>query len=622
MWQTFLQKKSVYYGLLIFSLCIFIIHLFLQAWVSDDAYITFRVIDNFVNGYGLRWNVAERVQAYTNTLWLFLLTPFYFLTHEIYYTQFIISALLTVTSIYLVATRFIQSYINTIAVLVLLFFSQAFIDFSVSGLENPLTHFLLISFFIVYFKNKAAILPLALLTSAILLNRLDTILLILPSLAVIAYFHHKKQDILLFFIGLLPFIVWEIFSLIYYGAPFPNTAYAKLNTGIESIELIRQGIIYAAHVVKNDPVTAFTILAAFLLPIFRKQWQLIPLSIGILLSTIYIIKVGGDFMQGRFFSPAFIVAIIIIAASQFEVKTKIRTLLASVSAAFIFIVITLYPPILSTEDYFNRGITQIANEKEFYYKKSALYLTYFHFPEQKIRSYWAELGKEAYTRDDEKTVNIFSNMGYLGFHSKYKTFIIDYLALTNAFLARLPTTEGWRIGHFLRNLPEGYVESVKQEKNLLVDKDLSALYADIVLVTQADLWSAARWQAIWRLNTGYYHFLTAKIGVQAVKQILKPSSLLEKEYLIAPYVQFTDGSFHRLELKMVDFSQFLFSIHHNKIVEAPSDTKQLSGFYDQKERKLILNAVQYGGVYQMRFHLISDDKGGMQFKLTRSNLTE
>jgi len=622
MWQTFLQKKSVYYGLIIFSLCIFIIHLFQQAWASDDAYITFRVIDNFVNGYGLRWNIAERVQAYTNTLWLFLLTPFYFFTHEIYYTQFIVSISLTVASIYLVTTRFTQSYTNIITVLLLLFFSQAFIDFSVSGLENPLTHFLLISFFIVYLKNKTAILPLALLTSAILLNRLDTILLILPSLAVMAYFHHKKQDILFFIIGLLPFIAWELFSLVYYGALFPNTAYAKLNTGIESAELITQGIIYAVHVVKHDPITAFTILAAFLLPIFRKQWQLIPLSIGILFSTLYIIKVGGDFMQGRFFSPAFIVAIIIIAASQFNVKTKINTLLALITAALVFVLITLYPPILSTEDYFNRGKTQIANEKDFYYKKSALYLSYFYSPERKIRSYWAELGKEAYERDDEKTVNIFSNMGYLGFHAKHKTFIIDYLSLTNAFLARLPATEGWRIGHFLRNLPEGYVDSIKQEKNLLTDPDLSALYADILLVTRAGIWSAERWQAIWRLNTGSYQFLIAKIGVQKIQQTLKPNSLLQKEYLMAPYVQFSDGSFHHLELKMTDFSQFLFNIHNNKVVEAPKEAKQVAGFYDQKERKLVLNAVQYGTVYKMRFHLVNDEKGGMQFKLTRANLTE
>ncbi len=38
------------------------------AWVSDDAYITFRTVDNFVHGHGLRWNTGERVQAYTNPL--------------------------------------------------------------------------------------------------------------------------------------------------------------------------------------------------------------------------------------------------------------------------------------------------------------------------------------------------------------------------------------------------------------------------------------------------------------------------------------------------------------------------------------------------------------------------
>jgi hypothetical protein len=47
---------------------IFAIVLIRTAWICDDAYITFRTIDNFINGYGLRWNIAERVQTYTNPL--------------------------------------------------------------------------------------------------------------------------------------------------------------------------------------------------------------------------------------------------------------------------------------------------------------------------------------------------------------------------------------------------------------------------------------------------------------------------------------------------------------------------------------------------------------------------
>jgi hypothetical protein len=40
-----------------------------KAWVCDDAYITFKTVDNFVEGYGLRWNVLERVQVHTHPLW-------------------------------------------------------------------------------------------------------------------------------------------------------------------------------------------------------------------------------------------------------------------------------------------------------------------------------------------------------------------------------------------------------------------------------------------------------------------------------------------------------------------------------------------------------------------------
>ena len=44
-----------------------------NAWLCDDAYITYRSIDNFVSGYGPVWNSGERVQSYTHPLWFFVL---------------------------------------------------------------------------------------------------------------------------------------------------------------------------------------------------------------------------------------------------------------------------------------------------------------------------------------------------------------------------------------------------------------------------------------------------------------------------------------------------------------------------------------------------------------------
>ena len=48
---------------------LFAVVLVRTAWVSDDAYITFRTVDNFLAGYGLRWNVGERVQTLGSRAW-------------------------------------------------------------------------------------------------------------------------------------------------------------------------------------------------------------------------------------------------------------------------------------------------------------------------------------------------------------------------------------------------------------------------------------------------------------------------------------------------------------------------------------------------------------------------
>ncbi len=62
-----------------------------SAWLSDDGLITFRTIEHFVSGDGLRFNLAERVQSYTHPLWLFLLTPVYLVTGEAFYAPILVS---------------------------------------------------------------------------------------------------------------------------------------------------------------------------------------------------------------------------------------------------------------------------------------------------------------------------------------------------------------------------------------------------------------------------------------------------------------------------------------------------------------------------------------------------
>ncbi len=45
------------------SLTFFLFIIIKDGWLSDDAYITFRTVDNFIHGFGLTWNIDERVQV-------------------------------------------------------------------------------------------------------------------------------------------------------------------------------------------------------------------------------------------------------------------------------------------------------------------------------------------------------------------------------------------------------------------------------------------------------------------------------------------------------------------------------------------------------------------------------
>jgi arabinofuranosyltransferase len=118
-----------------------------RAWVSDDAFITLRTVENFVDGLGLVYNIGERVQTYTHPLWLFLLSAIYPLKLEPLYIPILLSFIFTLGA-FLILLRYVStSTLSFFFGLLILIFSNSFVDYSTSGLENPLTHFLMAVFF-------------------------------------------------------------------------------------------------------------------------------------------------------------------------------------------------------------------------------------------------------------------------------------------------------------------------------------------------------------------------------------------------------------------------------------------------------------------------------------------
>jgi arabinofuranosyltransferase len=492
---------------LIVLLALFLLVVLRTAFTCGDSYITFRTVDNFVNGYGLRWNVIERVQAYTNPLWLFLLSGFYYFTREIYFTSLTVSIVISLFTVYLVAFQIARTYLAALLVLVSLIGSKAFIDFSTSGLENPLTHLLIALFCLIYLRTDIhqprTVWSLTLIAALAATNHLDSFLLFIPILIVVFWHNRSWRTVRVMVMGLLPLLLWELFSLVYYGFFLPNTAYAKfLGTGVPREEVWEQGLRYlfdpiASNSVSKDPITLASIALALLVPVLTKQWKLLPLVVGVLLLLAQVVNVGGDFMGGRFLSAPFFTATIILSQLSWSNKIKLLSRLTFVSLGGL----ATTPTILSGHDYRNfyshHGIMDVRGRM---YYRTGLWRPE---PEVEKRNN-AERGKalrESLANHDK--VFISAAIGHTGFYAGPSVYIIDRVALSDPFLARLPAKRPWAIAHFERVLPEGYLESVQQGKNLIADKKLAELYDQVLLITRGNLFDLNRWRAIAKFHFAF-----------------------------------------------------------------------------------------------------------------------
>ncbi|RMF75939.1 MAG: hypothetical protein D6744_12865, partial [Planctomycetota bacterium] len=279
------------------------------AWVCDDAYITFRTIDNFVHGYGLRYNVAERVQAFTHPLWLFVVTAGYVVTREPYYTSLAISLACTLAALGLLAWCVARPAWVAVGAIAILATSKAFVDFSSSGLENPLTHLLLVWFVLAYRRmldGRGGPLAVGLSAGLLSLNRFDAVLLALPALIVAGAKSPRRVGIIA--AGFIPLAAWLAFSLAYYGTPLPNTAYAKLAAGVDRGFLLSHGLTYLVDALRYDAVTPLATAMALLIGFARPSRRITPLCAGAGLYVAYVVWVGGDFMSGRFLAAPLLLA--------------------------------------------------------------------------------------------------------------------------------------------------------------------------------------------------------------------------------------------------------------------------------------------------------------------------
>jgi arabinofuranosyltransferase len=498
------SRKQVVY---LFVVIIFIL-LIRTAWVADDAFLTMRTVDNFVNGYGLRWNILERVQIYTHPMWMFMLAGAYYFVRDPFLVFYGLTILLSMITIYIFGMKFTTSPAKVVMGFSILIFSKAFIDYSTSGLENPLTHLLVIIFLFIFLEEGHQLKTafwLFFIASLVAFNRMDTFLILLPALALILYENRSLKMLVYAGLGFLPFILWELFSLLYYGFPFPNTAYAKLGTGISSILLMQQGLRYAVDSIQRDPVTIFVIGLGVLLALKSRSVKNILIAIGIILYFIYVIKIGGDFMSGRYFSALLLAATVLILKTIVSDFSKNNLLILSLIVVLGLSASNpdLRNPLPSDANIRKFGIT---DERRVYFR--AMGLINLDWKTRQPDHIWVQQGLEHKAKG--RLLSIGPANGLFAFYAGPNLHIVDTHGLGDPLLARLPTfnTSNFIIGHFFRAVPEGYWKYKRSFGNQIKDKNLHEYYQKLsILIHNENLFSKERLVTIWRFNTGYYDYL-------------------------------------------------------------------------------------------------------------------
>ncbi len=430
------------------------------AWVSEDAFITMRHVENFLSGRGPVFNVGERVEGYTHTLWFYILSFLRAVGLSPKGAMVIPGVLFSGIFLYFLFFRFKRDDETNTPSLnfsgAVLIGMSCFIDFGTSGLETSLSYLLLILFAFQIFKRSYIKKPFqfGITLTLLILNRPDFgIFFIFSILLILFEIYKKKYSIrLLMKFLLLPIVIlsaYEIFRMGYYGALFPNPFYAKSG----SAAYFSQGFKYFADLLKGS---AFILIILISLSIFlfeknsdrKKKNERYILFSAALFYTFFIIRGGGDFMHGRFLLPS-VILLTLSSSGMFDnffSGGRAKKYMALTLIVILFFVSRAVIPVQK------RGTTGFVNgisdERYTFYHNRIIPLK--DIINDDIIFMWKTIGKNYRDLSERTKVKIrvaYNTVGYIGYYSGPRVHVLDKLGLNEHFVARINLKERGRPGH-------------------------------------------------------------------------------------------------------------------------------------------------------------------------------
>jgi len=402
-------------------------------WASDDAYITFRYAENLARGHGLVYNPGERVEGYTDFLWALIAAAVIWLKGDPGQATIILNLMSFVVVLLLVERLGRQLRAAPVVIglaTVLLAANYTMASFATACIESMFAAMLVT----LALERVASGHPLAggLAGVAAAMTHPDHGIFYAALGLALAFEPSRGKKLVRFLVPFIAlFVPYFFWRWSYYGDLMPNTFYAKSADKV----YFEQGLKYLLVTVVGAGFwlsAPLGVLGAFVCRrtlIGRYALILLPVYV------IYVTKVGGDFMLGRFFVPAIPVWLLLVDGGYrwLIAKNRWKSALGLVlPATAIALPVTAVKP--------GELFHGIADERSWAVVKD--------FSTMDVNAFGYVLGRNLYqqftARGHTPKVAIWC-IGMAGYYSKLPIF--DMRGLSSRSVARLPLARRGRPGH-------------------------------------------------------------------------------------------------------------------------------------------------------------------------------
>ena len=304
---------------LVSILMLIVISVLFWQFTVDDSYISFRYAQNLADGFGIVFNPGERVEGYSNFLWILILSLFAGMGFDLVVTAKVLGVLFSAATLLVLWKAGLwlnKGQVDRITHIapILCASNAAYGAWGIGGLEPPLFSFLITCSVLRLLQERTngSRFPWSgLLLGLTAIARPEGILFTFLWMAVVAGSQIRNPrnlrpslyGSLRLFFSLSLFGVYLAWRFWYYGHWLPNTFYAKTGGGLNQI---RDGLVYAGSFFLNNGIIFLPLLVLAALRSYDRDrteplWLIFFLVIGYM---GFVVIAGGDWMPlYRLFVP-------------------------------------------------------------------------------------------------------------------------------------------------------------------------------------------------------------------------------------------------------------------------------------------------------------------------------